>query len=30
VKHIVTAAGGTVEARSTPGDGLTISCVFPA
>jgi signal transduction histidine kinase len=30
VKHIVTSAGGTVEARSTPGDGLTISCVFPA
>jgi signal transduction histidine kinase len=29
VKHIVTSAGGTVEARSTPGHGLTISCAFP-
>lgn len=29
VKHVVVAAGGTVEARSTPGTGLEIRCVFP-
>jgi signal transduction histidine kinase len=29
VKHIVTSAGGTVEAQSLPGRGLTIVCVFP-
>ena len=29
VKHIVTSAGGTVEATETPGGGLTITCVFP-
>jgi two-component system phosphate regulon sensor histidine kinase PhoR len=28
VKHIVNSAGGTVEARSGPGQGLTIRCVF--
>jgi hypothetical protein len=30
VKHIVTSAGGTVEARSAPGHGLEIVCTFPA
>jgi two-component system, OmpR family, phosphate regulon sensor histidine kinase PhoR len=30
VKHIVTSAGGSVEARSTPGNGLEIVCRFPA
>jgi two-component system sensor histidine kinase BaeS len=30
VKHVVAAAGGTVEARETPGGGLTVSCTFPA
>jgi signal transduction histidine kinase len=30
VKHVVTAAGGRVEARGTPGRGLEIRCVFPA
>jgi two-component system sensor histidine kinase SenX3 len=30
VKHIVTSAGGTVDARSEPGRGLTITCSFPA
>jgi signal transduction histidine kinase len=30
VKHIVTSAGGTVEAIGTRGEGLTIRCVFPA
>jgi signal transduction histidine kinase len=30
VKHIVTSAGGTVEAQSRPGRGLTIVCAFPA
>jgi signal transduction histidine kinase len=30
VKHIVTSAGGTVEAQSKPGRGLTIVCAFPA
>jgi two-component system phosphate regulon sensor histidine kinase PhoR len=29
VKHIVTAAGGEVEASSSPGAGLEIRCVFP-
>jgi len=28
VKHIVTSAGGTVEATSAPGEGLRISCRF--
>jgi len=28
VKHIVVAAGGTVEASGGPGDGLAIRCVF--
>jgi two-component system phosphate regulon sensor histidine kinase PhoR len=30
VKHVVTSAGGTVEARSDRGHGLEIVCVFPA
>jgi signal transduction histidine kinase len=30
VKHIVTSAGGTVEASSAPGRGLAIACRFPA
>jgi len=30
VKHIVTSAGGTVEARSASGHGLEIVCTFPA
>ena len=30
VKHIVTSAGGTVEAQSRPGRGLSIVCAFPA
>jgi two-component system phosphate regulon sensor histidine kinase PhoR len=30
VKHIVTSAGGTVEASGGHGLGLTIRCVFPA
>jgi two-component system phosphate regulon sensor histidine kinase PhoR len=30
VKHIVTSAGGTVAASSSPGRGLEISCRFPA
>lgn len=29
VKHIVTSAGGTIEARGGPGDGLEIRCFFP-
>jgi two-component system, OmpR family, phosphate regulon sensor histidine kinase PhoR len=29
VKHVVTSAGGTVEARSAPGKGLEIVCAFP-
>src|SRR5918995_217789 len=29
VKHIVTSAGGSVEASGAPGRGLTIRCVFP-
>jgi signal transduction histidine kinase len=30
VKHVVTSAGGTVEASGTPGRGLTVRCRFPA
>jgi two-component system, OmpR family, phosphate regulon sensor histidine kinase PhoR len=30
VKHVVTAAGGEVEATAGAGHGLTIRCVFPA
>ncbi|HEY7207293.1 MAG TPA: ATP-binding protein [Gaiellaceae bacterium] len=30
VKHVVTAAGGAVEANGGPGRGLTIRCAFPA
>jgi hypothetical protein len=30
VKHIVTQAGGTVEARGGRGQGLEIRCVFAA
>ena len=30
VKHIVTSAGGTVEANGAPGRGLEIVCRFPA
>jgi two-component system, OmpR family, phosphate regulon sensor histidine kinase PhoR len=30
VKHVVTSAGGTVEARGGLGRGLTINCRFPA
>ena len=29
VKHVVTAAGGAVEATSSPGAGLRVRCVFP-
>ena len=29
VKHVVTAAGGVVEARGAPGEGLEIVCRFP-
>ncbi len=29
VKHIVVSAGGTVEASTSPGGGLTITCCFP-
>jgi signal transduction histidine kinase len=29
VKHVVTSAGGTVEARGGPGRGLEIVCRFP-
>jgi signal transduction histidine kinase len=29
VKHVVTAAGGNVEATSSPGAGLRVRCVFP-
>jgi signal transduction histidine kinase len=28
VKHVVTSAGGTVEAFGAPGEGLTIRCTF--
>jgi Signal transduction histidine kinase len=30
VKHVVTSAGGTVEAHGAPGKGLEIVCTFPA
>jgi two-component system phosphate regulon sensor histidine kinase PhoR len=30
VKHVVTSAGGTVEATGGPGRGLAIRCSFPA
>jgi two-component system, OmpR family, phosphate regulon sensor histidine kinase PhoR len=30
VKHVVTAAGGEVEATGAPGRGLTVTCRFPA
>jgi two-component system phosphate regulon sensor histidine kinase PhoR len=30
VKHVVTSAGGTVEAAGARGRGLTIRCLFPA
>jgi signal transduction histidine kinase len=29
VKHIVTSAGGTIEAEGAPGRGLSITCRFP-
>ena len=29
VKHVVTSAGGTVEARGGRGRGLEIRCLFP-
>jgi two-component system phosphate regulon sensor histidine kinase PhoR len=29
VKHVVTAAGGEVEATGVPGHGFTVRCVFP-
>lgn len=29
VKHVVAAAGGTAEARPTPGGGLTVACSLP-
>jgi signal transduction histidine kinase len=29
VKHVVAAAGGSVEARSRPGEGLEVLCFFP-
>jgi two-component system phosphate regulon sensor histidine kinase PhoR len=29
VKHVVTAAGGIVEARGGRGRGLTVRCIFP-
>jgi hypothetical protein len=30
VKHIVTQAGGAVEARGARGEGLEVRCEFPA
>jgi signal transduction histidine kinase len=30
VKHVVSSAGGTVEAVGARGEGLTVRCVFPA
>jgi signal transduction histidine kinase len=30
VKHVVAAADGTVEATTTPGGGLTVTCSFPS
>jgi two-component system phosphate regulon sensor histidine kinase PhoR len=29
VKHVTAAAGGTVEARTPPGGGLEVRCLFP-
>ncbi len=29
VKHVVTSAGGEVDAKSSPGNGLRIRCTFP-
>ncbi len=29
VKHVITSAGGTVEASGARGEGLTIRCAFP-
>ena len=29
VKHVVSSAGGSVEAQGTRGKGLTVRCVFP-
>src|SRR5581483_4933700 len=29
VKHVVSSAGGEVEATSAPGEGLQIRCIFP-
>jgi signal transduction histidine kinase len=30
VKHVVTSAGGTIEATGAPGTGVTIRCRFPS
>jgi signal transduction histidine kinase len=30
VKHVVTSAGGTIDASGAPGAGLTVRCRFPA
>ena len=30
VKHVVTSAGGSVEARGGPGHGLEVRCFFPS
>ena len=30
VKHVVVAAGGNVDATSSPAHGLTVRCTFPA
>jgi len=30
VKHVVTSAGGTIDASESPGGGLTIRCRFPS
>jgi signal transduction histidine kinase len=30
VKHVVTSAGGAVEASGARGEGLTVRCVFPS
>ena len=30
VKHVVTSAGGTVEARGGRGEGLEVRCLFPS
>ena len=30
VKHVVTSAGGRIEARGARGEGLTVRCIFPA